>query len=132
MRLVKHHQRVCAQQASVVRSHLRRNAVAGEQEARSYHVDRADDDYRHGWIGKPCAIVEVLTAQGRNGQRLSFETESRLQVLGCIEEMAELFRLSRRLIHDGTPINDVDKSVRDAISIWLLCERSRQQPDRHH
>ena len=119
----------------MIRPHLRRNAIAGEQEARADHVDRANDDRRHGGVGEPFTVVDVLAAQRRDRQRTSGRDQAslyRLALVVAIEPGAELFRLGRRLIDDSTPIDNVHEPPWNAVLVWLLRKRSRQQPDSHH
>lgn len=75
MGLIENDERVRAQKPRVVGTHLGRDTVAREEEPRTHHVDGADDDGGRGRVFKPRAIVDVLAAQRRDGQRAIAKTE---------------------------------------------------------
>ena len=59
--LVQDKERVRPHEAGLVRSHSLRNAVALEQQPRTHHVHRADDNGGLGRIIQPSAIVSLAT-----------------------------------------------------------------------
>ena len=129
MRLVKHHQRVAAQQPRRVGPHAAGQPVALEQEPRAHHVHGADDDRRRRWISHPFPVVHVPAAQGGDRQRPVAEVEGAPyshKPFVFLQRLPQSFGEFGRLIDHGAPVHDVDEAPGQGSA-----SRPRQQPDRH-
>ncbi len=108
--LVENDQGVGTQETGVIRAHLPGHSVAFEEEPRTDHVHGPDDDGGRGRILQPFAVVDVLAAERRDGERaLTVQTEPLLEVRVGIDQIAEASGHLCGLVHDRATIHDVDE-----------------------
>ena len=85
-----------------------------------------DDDRRPRRIGAPLAIVRELTAQraecerhvGRHGAKLGERCE---QFRHFTEPLAQSLHFCRRLIHDCSPVDDINQTPSHLVGMSEQC-----------
>ena len=130
MGLVVDDERILPEKSGMKRTRLEPRPIAAEEEATTDHVDGADDNRRSCRIGSPLGIVGQLAPQSADRQRQPFVegcefsqsvpncTEDILVLSPCRivrtkESLAYSLDYGRRLIHDRSPVYDVDKPSRN-------------------
>jgi CRISPR-associated endonuclease/helicase Cas3 len=82
VRFVENDQRVRTEQTGVIGPHLARDAVAFKQKPRADHVDCSDDDRQARGMVEPFAVIDMGTAQCRNGKCVAAQPKRALEVRG--------------------------------------------------